>query len=91
MIVPEPKIQQEDLQDLSDLRGVDGPGKLFQLDDPSSARYAAALSADFALWSVVARVRAEALEGLGRYADAARARDFRAKWREIAYRWHRKC
>lgn len=91
MIAPEPPIRQEDLQDPNDLRGVKGPAILYLVDDPGSARYAAALSADFALWSVVARVRAEALEALGRSADSARAQDCRARWREIAYCWQRKC
>jgi len=91
MIPAERPISREDLCDPADHRGVRGPAIFYLERDARTAAFAAALGADFSLWAVVARARAEALEDLGRHQNAARMRECRVRWRELAFHWQRRC
>lgn len=83
----EPQIQCEDLRIEAPGEGPWQAGLIACPGRVSSRRYARARSVDFHLWALVARARAQALEALGRDADAARIWDLSARWREQGYWW----
>ncbi|MEO0623804.1 MAG: hypothetical protein AAFU49_23775 [Pseudomonadota bacterium] len=91
MTPDEQPIKREDLCDPAEHHGVTGPAILYLERDVGTPAFAAALAADFSLWAVVARARAEALEDLDRHEDAERVRECRVQWRRQAHSWLARC